>query len=64
MFTSAVLWGLWKLRNFVFFRMVTGEMSNISLLRRISELVHNWPVLFPEEKKQVDAGETPRRLGI
>lgn len=50
MFTSAALWGLWKLRNYLCFQ--NGRWKDVSsMMRRIVGMVQNWELLCPEEKK-------------
>jgi hypothetical protein len=48
-FTSAALWGLWKLRNSLAFR--EGRWKDVnSLLQKIATLVHNWKILCPVQQ--------------
>jgi hypothetical protein len=49
-FTSAALWGLWKLRNYLCFQ--DGRWKDVnSLLRRITTLIYNWKILCPDPQK-------------
>lgn len=49
--TSAALWGLWKLRNFLCFQ--NGMWKYIaSVLWMIVGLIQNWKILCPAERVQ------------
>jgi hypothetical protein len=46
-FTSAALWGLWKLRNCFFLQI--GQWKDVNfLLQKIIGLVHKWKLLCPD----------------
>ncbi|KAF8707197.1 hypothetical protein HU200_030444 [Digitaria exilis] len=47
-FTSAALWGLWKLRNFICFQ--NGHWRDVqSLIQRITGMLIDWKILCPVE---------------
>jgi hypothetical protein len=50
-FTSAALWGLWKLRNHLCFQ--NGRLKDVqSLLQRICVMVGDWKILCPPAQMQ------------
>ncbi|KAF8684366.1 hypothetical protein HU200_044255 [Digitaria exilis] len=51
MFTSAALWGLWKLRNSLCFQ--NGRWKDVpNMLQRILSTILQWKLLCPEAKRQ------------
>lgn len=50
-FTSAALWGLWKLRNYICFQ--DGRWKDVqALMQKIAGHASNWAILCPSDKKQ------------